>query len=197
MSLSLTPMTELEAVNRMLFTIGETPINTIENSGLVDAVTARQVLAQASRDTQLVGWEWNSEEDYPLVPSFPEGEIILPPNTLKVDTSGVSADLNLVQRGTRLYDRKNHTYAINQTVYVDIVLLLPFEELPEAARSYISIKAARQFQAGFIGSDTLFKFTQYDEQTAWKNLIDAESEGQDLNILDNSSVAKGLIRSPR
>ncbi|UIL29739.1 hypothetical protein LZK75_11385 [Rhizobium leguminosarum] len=105
----LTPTTELEAINLMLSVIGESPVNTVEDTGLVDAVVARQILIQSSRDVQLVGWHWNTEIDYPIAASFPEGELTLPPNTLKVDTAGADAGLDLVQRGNRLYDRKNHT----------------------------------------------------------------------------------------
>lgn len=194
-ALNLTPTTELEAVNLMLSVIGEAPVNTVEDTGVVDAVVARQILTQASRDTQVVGWHWNTEDNYPLTQTFPEGELLLPPNTLKVDTTGVDEDLDLVQRGNRLYDRKNHTFEIKRDVKVELVLLLPFEELPEAARSYISMRAARQFQERMVGSDTLWKFNSNDELKAWTNLLSAEAETLDLNVFtDSSSVTRVLNR---
>lgn len=195
MAIDLTPTTELEAVNLMLDTIGESPVSTLEDVGVVDAVTAYRILGQASRQTQLIGWHWNTEPDYPITPSYPAGEIILPPNTLKVDTIGEFADLDLVQRGTRLYDRVNHTYEINKTVKVEIVLFLPFGELPEAARNYIAIRASRQFQEKFVGSDVLHSFSKADELQAMGALLDAEAETQDFNILtDEWSVVRVLSR---
>lgn len=191
----LTPTTELEAINLMLSVIGESPVNTVEDTGVVDAVVARQILIQASRDTQVVGWHWNTEIDYLISQTFPEGELVLPPNTLKVDTTGADADLDLVQRGNRLYDRKNHTFAVKKNVKVDLVLLLPFDQLPEAARSYISIRAARQFQERMVGSDTLWQFNTNDELRAWAALLNAEAETQDLNVFtDSSSVTRVLNR---
>ncbi|WP_197729914.1 hypothetical protein [Rhizobium ruizarguesonis] len=193
----LTPTTELEAINLMLSVIGESPVNTVEDTGLVDAVVARQILIQSSRDVQLVGWHWNTEIDYPVAASFPEGELTLPPNTLKVDTAGADASLDLVQRGNRLYDRKNHTFNVGRTVYVEIVLLLPFDQLPEAARSYIVMRAARQFQERMVGSETIWQFNSRDELRAWANLMSSEAETQDLNVFnDNPSVRRVLDRTP-
>ncbi|MGO7451845.1 MULTISPECIES: hypothetical protein [Rhizobium] len=193
----LTPTTELEAINLMLSVIGESPVNTVEDTGLVDAVVARQILIQSSRDVQLVGWHWNTEIDYPIAASFPEGELTLPPNTLKVDTAGADAGLDLVQRGNRLYDRKNHTFNVGRTVYVEIVLLLPFDQLPEAARSYIVMRAARQFQERMVGSETIWQFNSRDELRAWANLMSSEAETQDLNVFnDNPSVRRVLDRTP-
>ena len=47
-----TPTTQLQAVNSMLSTIGEAPVNSL-SSGLVDAETAETVLNEVSRDVQL------------------------------------------------------------------------------------------------------------------------------------------------
>ena len=60
-----TPTTELEAVNIMLSTIGEAPVNNLD-SGLVDAETAETILKNVSRDVQSHGWNFNSEPDYTL-----------------------------------------------------------------------------------------------------------------------------------
>lgn len=193
--MDIIPTTELEAVNLMLSTIGESPVNTLEDVGVVDAVVALSILQMASRQVQLIGWHWNTEEDFPLAPTYPEGEILLPANTLKVDTSGDDSSLDLVQRGNRLYDRVNHTFAVGRTVKVEIVFCLPFDQLPEAARAYIAIRAARQFQEKSVGSETLRAFSKADELQAMAALVDAEAETQDFNILTgNESVARVLRR---
>nr|WP_250808771.1 hypothetical protein [Neorhizobium tomejilense] len=192
----LTPTTELEAINLMLSVIGESPVNTVEDTGIVDAVIARQILIQCSRDVQVVGWHWNTEINYPIVATFPEGELLLPPNTLKVDTAGQDTSVDLVQRGNRLYDRQNHTFTVGKTVRVEIVLLLPFDQLPEAARSYITMRAARQFQERMVGSETIWQFNSRDEVRAWANLLAAEAETLDLNMFtDNPSVLRVTDRT--
>lgn len=192
--LATSPTTILEAVNLMLSTIGEAPVNTVENSGVLDAVAARQQLSIINREVQTRSWHWNSEENVTITPSHPEGFIILPSNTLRVDTSGPSSGIDAVQRGNRLYDRKNHTYVFGSSVTVDLTLLLPFEELPEAARLYISIRAARKFQESVLGSSDISQFTLRDEIMAKTTLEDAEADTADYNILNNISVLEVMQR---
>ncbi len=192
--LAETPTTVLEAVNQIIATIGEPPVNSVEDNGVIDAVMALQALSAVNRAVQLKGWHWNTEENYPIAATYPEGELRLPKNTLKVDTSGADGDLDLVHRGQRLYDRKNHTFQIGRSVKVDIVFLLPFEELPEAARTYITVKAARRFNEGQIGSELLSNFTLRDEQMALFALEEAEGETADYNILKNAFIGEVTSR---
>ncbi|MGP4725199.1 hypothetical protein ACSV5S_11045 [Agrobacterium deltaense] len=192
--LAETPTTVLEAVNQIIATIGEPPVNSVEDNGVIDAVMALQALSAVNRAVQLKGWHWNTEENYPIAATYPEGELRLPRNTLKVDTSAVDGDLDLVHRGARLYDRRNHTFQIGRSVKVDIVFLLPFEELPEAARTYITVKAARRFNEGQIGSELLSNFTLRDEQMALFALEEAEGETADYNILDNAFIGEVTSR---
>lgn len=194
--LATTPTTVLEAVNQIIATIGEPPVSSIEDNGVIDAVMALQALSAVNREVQLKGWHWNTEEHYPIARTFPEGELRLPRNTLRVNPSGEFNRLDLVHRGQRLYDRKNHTYTFDQGITVNITLLLPFDELPEAARTYITIKAGRRFQEGQIGSELLSKFSEKDELWAKVALEDAEGDTADLNILDNAFVGTVMNRRP-
>lgn len=190
----LSPTTELEAINTMLSTIGESPVNTVEDNGNVDAVLARQILRSTSREVQARGWHFNTEKDYSVLPDFSK-YLTLPQTVLRVDTVNADQDIDVVVRGTRLYDRKKHTYLFDKPVKVDMVVLLPFEEIPEAARYYITVRAARIFQQRVVGSDTLSSFNSQDEMRAKVLLEDYEAETADYNMLsDNYSVARVLDR---
>jgi hypothetical protein len=194
MAIALTPTTTLEAVNQMLFAIGESPVNKVEDSGLVDATVALRTLANVSREVQKNGWHWNTEVSLSLAPDV-DGFLQLPGNTLKVDTTGTDASLDLVQRGSRLYDRVNHTYSIARPVLIELVLMLDFEELPEAARNYITLRAARRFQQNSVGSTELDGFQAQDELRALVDLQAAEAETQDYRLLnDDDAVARVLAR---
>ncbi|WP_448955722.1 hypothetical protein [Labrys neptuniae] len=193
--MDITPTTELEAVNLMLDTIDESPVNSLENSGVLDAVVARRQLTAMSRRTQSMGWRWNTEADYELARSLPSGEINLPLNTLRFRISGRSAGLNVTQRGLRLYDRANQTFAFTASVFGELVLFLPFEEMPETARNFVTLAAARKFQQGRVGSEVLNGFAQRDELQAWANLLDDEAETADYNVIrDNPSMREMLFR---
>lgn len=189
----LAPTTKLEAVNTMLSAIGDSPVNSLA-SGLVDAELAETILDATSREVQSKGWHFNREFKFRITPTV-EGFIILPTNCLKVDGIEQTADQDLVQRGSKLYNRRSHTFAINTSVEVDMVVLLDYEELPEAARNYIMVRAARIFQNRTVGSDTLNGFEVNDENVAWVELLDMEGETADYTIFDNSSVQRVLDRN--
>lgn len=192
--MSLVPTTKLEAINELLESIGESPVNSESNTGLVEADLASARIDKTSRQVQKRGWHWNTLKDYVLDPDV-SGYINLPASTVEVDTSGSSKHLDLVQRGTRLYDRDNNTFVINKSVKVDITLLLDFNDLPENARDYITMRAARKFQQRLFGSTELSEFDKDDEAQAWSDLLDAESDAADYNMLrDNISVFRIINR---
>ena len=57
----ITPLTELDAVNEILYSIGEDGILSLEEvSNNVDASTARKLLEGISRETQREGWDFNT-----------------------------------------------------------------------------------------------------------------------------------------
>lgn len=189
----MTPTTKLEAVNIMLSSIGEAPVNSLA-SGLVDAEMAETILNASSREVQSRGWKFNTEKKFRITPNT-DGEILLPTSTLKADLTKETAELDLVQRGNRMYNLLAHSYKVNASVELDLVLFLDFELLPEAARHYITIKAARVFQDRTVGSEALHGFQERDELAALIEMKDAEGDTGDYNIFTNYAVARVLDRS--
>jgi len=190
--------TKLEAVNVMLSTIGEAAVNSL-SSGLLDAETAETILNNVTRSVQTTGWSFNEEIAYTLSPDS-DGFLNLPANCVRVDLSITESKyrnsrFDYVQRGSRLYDKINHTYAINESIVVDMHVLLDYEELPETCRRFIAIRASRIFQERVVGSDLLSKFSEDDENTAWLDLLHSESDVNDFNIFDDSSTSRVINRS--
>jgi len=185
-------MDELDAVNIALDMIGEEPVNNLVFTGVTDASTAYRSLINVCREVQEPGLTFNKEYDYPLMPN-PEGFIMLPENTLFVDPMD---SRRLIQRGQRLYDATNHTYTFDKKVLVEIILFLPFEELPSYARSYIAIRAGRRFQRGILGSGDLDGITSPDETQARMTFRSREISAGDHNYLDAMGPAKALRRRP-
>ncbi len=192
----LTPTTKLEAVNTMLFTIGESPVNTLEGGTVVDAVTAEQTLDNVSREIQSDGWAFNTEKGFPLSrAAFAPLVFNVPENALTCDPSDKSAQI--VVRAGKLYDLENHTFEFPDTTSIDcdIIWQLEFEDLPETARRYITIRAARIFQAGAVGSDTLNSFVDRDEYEARARFRKLNSRVRDKNLLNsNYSISRILAR---
>lgn len=182
-----TPTTELEAVNEMLRAIGESPVNTISSDEPMapDVDTALRKLRSVSREVQARGWHFNTEIDFPLARDT-EGSLTVAPNVLRVDSVGDSTEFDVVQRGQRLYDRRAHSYVFSKNLKATLVILLAFEEMPEAARNYVTVRAARAFQAGAVGSQVLAGLTAEDEMAALALLLDAEGDTADFNMFTDS-----------
>lgn len=180
-----TPTTLLQAVNACLRAIGESPVSTLVNGGAsVDVEAAHQCVQEASRETQAEGWSWNTDIRYPVKPDT-SGHLILPSNTLRATPSGTSQYLDVVVRGGKLYDRTNHTDVFTDIVYVDLQVLLPFEDLPEPARSYITIRAARKFADDQLGSGDVHRIRKEDEDKARACLEQAEVEDDGTTLKDS------------
>lgn len=191
MALPLVPTTELEAVNIMLTSIGEQPVNTLETPGVSEVSIARTILHQTSRQVQERGLRCNSEENYTLALDV-SGFLQIPANALRVDPTDDTKDY--VVRGSRLYDRENHTFEFKQPVKVDIVFFLSFTDLPQAAREYITIRASRVFQTRVLGSEVLHAFTAADEQQAFLSLMSQETDVADYNVFRHSPTLQRMLR---
>jgi hypothetical protein len=186
------PLSELEAVNIMLSVIGEAPVNSLEGVSTNDVIQATSILNEISREIQSMGWHFNSERDYPLVPDI-NGEIILASNMVRVDTD-THPEYDVVQRGNRLYDKLTHSFQFGKTLKAEIIFLLPFEEIPQVARQYITIRAARIFQDRMVSSEVLHGFSEADERKALSDLKEAEGDTGDPRIFDHYDAARPLIR---
>lgn len=175
--------------------IGESPVSTLENTDLADVADAIATLLETSREVQTRGWDFNLEKNYSL-PRDDLNQIVVPLNTLRVDVTKLDKHTyDVVQRGQRLYDRKNHTYSFDKTLKVDLIVLLDFEELPEAARHYITIRAARKFNDRQLTDQATHIYTQADEDVALATLKEAEGDTGDYNMFNGSySVASILER---
>lgn len=182
--------TKLQAVNEVLAGIGDSPVSSL-SSGFVTASMAASKIDAISKELQERGWSFNTEEGMRLNPDF-EGYIQLPDNVLRVDPTDVRS--SLVQRGLRLYDKVKHTFKFTQGVNVVMVVELPFEELPEAARAYIKFRAKRLFQNDLMGDPTLHQIQTPEEKDAWARLEQMESESADHNIFDNYDLADWIRR---
>lgn len=183
---------ELEAVNTLLGSIGESSINSLEVSGLADVASAKDVLNEFSREVQTVGWHFNTEDDYPLNRDS-SNKITLPSNCLRAVFTKTHGDMKLVQRGLRLYDKVAHTFTFGKDLTASLVFLLPWDELPQVARHYIMVRASRVYQARVLGSDTQFKFSEQEETDARSIMAENEGDTGNYNMFTGSSSVQSIV----
>lgn len=175
-------ISELQAVNRMLAAIGESPV-TSTTAQLPEVIQAVDTLNMVSLEVQARDWSFNSDYEYELSPDA-TGQIVVPGNAIRIDASDPGTDL--VVRDGCLYDRINKTQFFTSPVKVDIVWKLPFTALPYPAQNYIMVRASRQFQRDWLGSSSTDKLTERTEQEAFTALIDYDGANADYNLLTNN-----------
>ena len=188
---------ELEAINTILSTIGEAPLNTLIGSLPVDGTIAKNVLSEVSREVQSQGWHFNTHYKVTLTRDT-DNKIPLATNIVRVEVdprrySKVSYDI--VQRNNFLYNlAKNEETFDTNFQDATAVYLLPFDEIPEQAKRYITIRSARIFHDRTLGANTIHKFSQEDEAKALSILKQAESHTGDYSIFDTPEQAYTIIR---
>lgn len=194
--MATTPMTELDAVNIILKNDGESPVSSLDEEGFSEAATAQETLTEISRTVQDSGWAFNTDYRRLLTPDALTDEVDLPASTLWVRPTYTSAGRALVERARKLYDLEENSYTFAAPVYVDLCQMLEFVELPSAARYYITIRAARVYQARSTGSGSQNNFTYQDELDARASLKKADSRARPRGHFRSAQNARLMTRRP-
>ncbi len=177
-------MTELEAVNEVLAAVGDQPVQTLAAGTYIEAVRIQQILRNTSRRIQSKGWWFNEIENKTLQPDS-GGFIYLGNNVIEVSVLD-DHDGSIIQRGNRMYDRKNDTYIFSNPIKVDLRLNLEWNELPQIARSYFTILTTIEYNSGFVGrTDIVQKLNEdlFERRTAMHT---SETDNRDINLLKNT-----------
>ena len=192
--------TELESVNVILSTIGEAPLNSLSGSLPVDGTMAKNVLSEISREVQSSGWHFNTHYKSTLTRDT-NNNIPVATNVVRVELDPnleSKGDYDLVQRDGKLFNLAKNTDIFDKD-FTDVtqVLLLPFNEIPEQAKRYITIRSARVFHDRTLGANTLHKFSQEDEKQALSILRNAEARTGDFTIFDTPEQIYTIARNNR
>ena len=180
--------TEIESVNQMLGHVGEAPINSLADTAAlpISASIALTTLREIAKEVQTEEWHFNTVTDHEISTDS-DSKIPLPSNTLFVDAVNSSDDF--VQRGLFLYNRKDRTFVFSSSVKVDLTTQLDWDDLPEPARRYITLRASRIFQGRIVGSRELEALIANDEIQARARLQELDSQASDRTIFDSPDVS--------
>jgi hypothetical protein len=179
---------ELAAVNVLLSAIGESPVSTIEGEA-PEAVAAQNLLREISLAVQSKGWPWNRDYQVALTPDV-TGRCPLPASALKLAGAYPGPHSgSLVERKRFVYDNLNHSYVFEDSIIVDLVTKLAFEDMPEAARRYITIRAAQQFQGRVQTSLAVDRILNSEVTDALATLEEEVDEAEPHNQLTGNVQA--------
>lgn len=182
-------MEKLTVVNRMLATLGQNPLNSLQSNNRWLG-SCLSTLDQYDREIQAKGW-WYNSESLTLAPSAEDSQIYLPGDTISV--MPVDRDL-CAQRGNRLYNLHDDAYTFTRNVDVTLIRLVPFESVPELVAAYIAAEAVYWFQDNYDGD------TQRSRSLNQRRLeAKAEAKTEDItqrrvNRLDSNPGVQ-LVRS--
>lgn len=179
--------TELEAVNSMLATIGEAPVNSITGTLPLDASLAKNTLNEINREVQSAGWHFNMRYDYTLSLDG-DSKIPLAENIMRVDLNPTKysvTEYDVIKQGSFLFNKKGNTFTFDKALDAVVTLYLNFTDLPENARRYITLRAGRIFQDRTIGGNTLHRFSATDEANALAILKQEETQTGNHSIFNN------------
>lgn len=193
----LGPTTKLQAVNTMLSAIGSSPVNTLTGTNSADVALAVQILDEVSLGVQSEGWFWNTEREVPMTADPITNEITVPINALMVDVDFPNnGDMDIIVRGSKLYDLKARStvFPTGTVLKATVIYGLEWDDMPQAARYYINIRAARIFQDRMVGSEKHHSFTLRDEIMALSKMKEHDGETSDRSIFDNYDVYRIIDR---
>jgi hypothetical protein len=153
--------TELQAVNEILASVGQSPVTTLDQTN-PDVAIAYDTLTQVSREVQAEGWTFNKEFNYPFTPDN-TSQIQIPNNVLQLDLTPDYRDRDVVRRSGKLYDRTAHSFTFTEQVYCDVLWLFDWVDLPTPIKDYIVSRAASIVSTRIVGDTTQYQMLQQKE----------------------------------
>ena len=185
--------TELDAVNSILMSVGESSVNTLTVQS-PEVTIAQSTLRQVCREVQAEGWKFNTEQQYPITLDS-NNHCLIPNNVLQIDLNHFKHlnDFDVVKRndnGTmKLYDLIEHRYNFENTsegkLYVDIIWMVDFEDIPQVFKDYITQRASRIAANRMVNDPTVAELMAADETLARALAIEYDTNQGDYNIFND------------
>jgi hypothetical protein len=187
-------LTELDVVNECLKTLGELPLNSLDDEH--DLVPAAQAaLKRANMREQAKAW-WFNKELTRLIPDPVTESITLPGDTIRVDPTDET--LNYVQRGNRLYQpfasAAADKFKFTQSVECWLVRELVFTDLPPTAQTLVSIAAVLDFQKDYDADKQRVDALKEDYRMAFITLNSEHIRNVNANRLRSPSMVRTMGR---
>ena len=182
-------LTKLAAVNIILSNIGQAPLNSLNTSNPLSSL-AEGMIDEVSHSLQSEGWVFNTEQDYPLLPTIINLLKFQQTYYLQIKQNGLLQTYIRKPAGVtnqRLYDKRDHTYEFDGVQYLKVVWYFDFLDLPEVFKQYITIRAANLFANRAVGSNEVVKYSEKEEEQARAAVMEYETQQGDYNIFNDSA----------
>ena len=186
--------TELDAIKAILMSVGESPVNTLTVQSPEVAI-AQKTLQQVCREVQTEGWKFNTEQQYPITLDT-NNHCIIPNNVLQIDANHFKHlnDFDVVRKKDsgiwKLYDQVKHRFNFENTsegkLYVDVIWMVEFEEMPQVFRDYVTVRASRIASNRMVNNPQAAEMFGVDESVARALAIEYDANQGDYNIFNDA-----------
>lgn len=188
----------LTVINDMLGTMGEVPLNAVDDPHPYKAACV-SILQRVNREFQAKGW-WFNRETLTLQPNGLNGHIYLPGSTISVRTPQAT----YVQRGNRLYntapDEGANPYVFTEEMEVTLLRLIPFEDTPELFAAHVAAEATLRFQKRYDGDSQKTRQLAEEAKAARIEANSEETRQGKVNLIESNerlTYIKSLVRDVR
>ena len=174
--------------------VGESPVNTLTVQSPEVAI-AQSTLRQVCREVQAEGWKFNTETEYPIDLDS-NNHCIIPNNVLQIDLNHFKHlnDFDVVKRSDngvmKLYDLMEHRFNFDNTsdnkLYVDVIWMIDFEDIPQAFKDYITTRSARIASNRMINDPKAAELMSTDESLARALAVEYDTNQADYNIFNDA-----------
>lgn len=179
---------ELDSVNSILMSVGESPVNTL-NTQSPEVAIAQKTLQQVTREVLSEGWVFNTENEVKFTVDTND-QVTLSDAVLHVDTNRFFHldTYNVIRKDGKLYDRYEHknTFPDETTMYLDVVWMYAFEDIPQSFRDYITAKAIRKASLRMVSDLEINKALEQDEVVARSLAIEYDTRQADYNVFNDN-----------
>ena len=173
--------------------VGESSVNTLTVQS-PEVTIAQSTLRQVCREVQAEGWKFNTENEYPITLDS-NNHCLIPNNVLQIDLNHFKHlnDFDVVKRndsGTmKLYDLIEHRYNFENTseskLYVDIIWMVDFEDIPQVFKDYITQRASRIAANRMVNDPQLSESMSVDESLSRALAVEYDTNQGDYNIFND------------
>lgn len=179
-------LTELDVINDQLATLGQAPLNNIDEGRPMVAGGLR-MLRVASYREQAKGW-WFNKELLTLTVDPGTSKITIPSDCISVDPTDTLAPY--VQRGRFLYNTAKGSFLFTSSVDVRLTRNVAFTDLPVAAATYIGTSSVLQFQRSYDADAKKTSDLRSDLADALVALNAEHTRNINANLLNNAAVMR-------
>lgn len=184
--------TKIDAVNLILSSVGDSPVDTLEEHDNVDVDNAVRLLDSISRSVQARGWDFNSYESYRLKPDMYTKHIRYNPHFIHFRAVD---GRTIVKRGGLLYDMTNQSDKFENDIDLNVIMAVDFEDMPQCFKDYTTAQAAVKFQQRYMGDDGVSQDLMLSAQQSYQDIVAYDMSMGSYNMLQFTGVAEALSRT--